>query len=109
MVKLPGSVIGPSPTYDGGWPSYGGGGTSFDNDWPSYDGGGPTRSYGARSVSPGSANVGPLEPITKPPAPEEDEEEEAVEPTTVTPAPKSNNMLMYAAIGVAALWLLTRK
>jgi len=111
MVKLPGSVIGPSSTYDGGWPSYGGGGTSYDNNWPSYDdGGGTTRSFNARSISPGSANVGPLEPVTKPPTPEEeDDEKEAVAPTAITPAPESNNMLMYAAIGIAALWLFTRK
>jgi hypothetical protein len=52
-----------------------------------------------------SANVGPLEPL-----PEEPSLPEEPAPAPAPPRPKtSGNLLLYAALGVGAYWLLTRK
>lgn len=65
----------------------------------------PTRSYGGGGGgSSGGANVGPLEPL-----PLQPEEEETQPAPTVVPVQKPANLLLYAAVGVAGWWLLTRK
>lgn len=70
-------------------------------------GGGSGTSWSAPSREPSAANVGPLEPL-----PETSEEEPP--PPAMTPAAKpkpktSSNLLVYALVGAAGWWLLTRK
>ena len=107
MVKSPGSVIDTGQkepakeppveieTKGGARGGTGSGGASS----------GGASSGGASGGGATSANVGPLEPL-----PEEPSLPEEPAPAPAPPKPKtSGNLLLYAALGVGAYWLLTRK
>lgn len=110
IVKSPGSVIDTEPTkgstgtkapFTSTEPTKG----STKGSTSSGGGGGSGGGGSGGGGSGGGANVGPLEPLPEePPAPEE--------PTPPAPEPAkpktSGNLLMYAALGVGAWWLLTR-
>lgn len=105
MVKSPGSVIDtgttpPAPTSPTTKTP-----TKGASKEPSRSYGGGGGGGGGGSSGGGSANVGPLEPLPDEPAVPEEPPHPAEPPKPKT----SGNLLMYAAIGVGAWWLMTRK
>ena len=105
MVKSPGSVIDTGQKEPAKEPPVGvetKGGAKEPTRGGTGSGGG---SSGGSSGGATSANVGPLEPL-----PEEPSLPEEPAPAPAPPKPKtSGNLLLYAALGVGAYWLLTRK
>lgn len=103
MIKSPGSVIATEPTK---------GSLTVTEPAPTkaptkatttvITGGGGV--WTAPGRPPAAVNVGPLEPMPEePPMPEE------APPPAVAPPKTKSNLLVYAILGAAGLWLLTRK
>jgi hypothetical protein len=105
MVKSPGSVIDAEPTKGTAAPITGATKGATKEPVRSYGGGG---GGGGSSGGGSSANVGPLEPLPSD-VPAEEEEAPAAPAAPAAPPKTSSNLLLYAAIGVAGWWLLTRK
>jgi hypothetical protein len=68
---------------------------------------GGSSTWTAGKAAPAAANVGPIEPL--PEMPPDEPPLPALDPAAAPPPRKtSGNLLLYAALGVGALWFLTR-